>query len=105
MLAITLFAANACLLGGEQVDLSQHIAPTVSVIELKATMSSTNGALIIYSPGREDRQIELTSSRSTGRLSISKPILCVKAKGGPFDFDIEAKPITPLNAKRGALIR
>jgi len=91
-------------MGGEQVDLTPHMATTVGAIELKATMNTTKGTLIIYSPGREDRPITLTSAKSIGRLSISKPILCVKATGGPFDFDIEAKPIPSLGASLGALI-
>jgi hypothetical protein len=102
MVAIALFAASLCLAGGEQVDLSAHIASTVRAIELKATMDTAKGVLIIYSPGQENKPIELTSKRPTGRLSISKPILCVKATGGPFDFDIEAKPIPSFNASVGA---
>ena len=104
MINIVLLATNLCSMGGEQVDLSPHMAPTVSAIELKAIMNTTKGTLIIYSPGREDRQITLTSTKSIGRLSISKLILCVKATGGPFDFDIEAKPIPSLTTSLGALI-
>ena len=101
MITLAVFAASVCLLGGEKVDLSQRIDPTARAIELKATLSSTEGTLIIYSPGRESKQIELTSVKSIGRLSISEAILCVKATGGPFDFDIEAKPIPSIDASLG----
>jgi hypothetical protein len=96
VVSIVLLVTSLCLMGGEQIDLSPHVAPTVSAIELKATMNTNKGSLLIYSPGREDRQITLTSAKSIGRLSISQPILCVKATGGPFDFNIEAKPIASL---------
>jgi hypothetical protein len=70
----------------------------MSAIELKATINTTDGKLIVYSPGREDTQIELTSRKSIGRLSITKPILCVKASNGPFDFDIQARAIPSFNS-------
>ena len=104
MIAIAVLAPNLCVLGGEQIDLSSNIDSTVSAIKLKVTLSTIKGALTVYSPGRESKQIELTSVKSIGRLSISKPILCVKATGGPFDFGIEAKPIPSIDASSGAFI-
>jgi hypothetical protein len=100
-----LIVGSLCLLGGEEVDLSRLIAPTVSTIELQASVKSEKGKLIIYSPGHEHTQIHLTAEKTTARLSISKPILCVKATGGPFDFDLAAKPILSIDASRRAAKR
>jgi hypothetical protein len=48
---------------------------------------------LIYSPGYENQQARFTSQESFGWVSIAEPILCVKAIGGPFEFNIEVMPM------------
>jgi hypothetical protein len=89
MIAEVLLAANICLQGGEQVDISQYIPSTTTVIEVKVTFKPARGTLVIYSPGYEDKKVRFTARKPIGWITIAKPILCLKATGGPFDFDIQ----------------
>lgn len=89
MLAGVLIAANICLQGGEQVDISQYIPSTTTVIEVRVTFKPARGTLVIYSPGYEGKKVRLTARKPIAWITIAKPILCLKATGGPFDFDIQ----------------
>ena len=44
-------AANMCLQGGEQVDVSRYISRTATMVELRVALTSATATLIIYSPG------------------------------------------------------
>ena len=92
MIAVILVAANMCLLGGEQIDVSQYVTPTASVLELKATLSSAAGTLLVYSPGYEDQLAQFDKAHSFGVIPIAEPLLCVKAVWGPFEFNIDIMP-------------
>jgi hypothetical protein len=93
MISAILIAAGMCLQGGEQVDVSRYVVPIASALELKVTLMPANGTLLIYSPGYENQQARFTSQESFGRVPIAEPILCVKAIGGPFEFNIEVIPM------------
>jgi hypothetical protein len=43
--------------------------------------------LVVYSPGYEEQQARFAVSSAL--IPFAEPILCVKAVGGPFEFDIE----------------
>lgn len=88
-----MIAATMCLQGGEQVDVSRYVVPTASALELKVTLAPASGTLLIYSPGYEDQQARFTTQESFGWVPIAEPILCVKAIGGPFEFNIEVIPV------------
>ena len=93
MIIATLFAANMCLQGGQQVDVSRYISRSASLIELKVTLKPTTGTLVVYSPGYEDQQARFTAEESRGWIPFAEPILCVKATGGPFEFDIQVMSV------------
>jgi hypothetical protein len=93
MLAMVLMAANMCLQGGEQVDVSRYVEPTASWLELKATLQPASGTLIVYSPGYEEQQAQFTAPESSALIPFAEPILCVKAIGGPFEFNIDVMPV------------
>ena len=92
MIAVILVAANMCLLGGEQIDVSQYVPPTSSLIELKVSLSSATGKLLIYSPGYEDQLAQLDKAHPVGVIPIAELVVCVKAIWGPFEFNIEIMP-------------
>jgi hypothetical protein len=56
MIGAILIAANMCLQGGTQVDISRDVAPTTMAVELKVTLLSATGTLLVYSPGYEAQQ-------------------------------------------------
>ena len=89
--AAILIASNMCLRGGEQVDVSPYVSRTANMIELKVVVKSSTGALIVYSPGYEEQPALFTEKASFGSIPIAEPILCIKAIGGPFEFDIEVQ--------------
>jgi hypothetical protein len=91
--AAILIASNMCLHGVEQVDVSRYISRTASSIELKVVMKSAIGALIVYSPGYEDQPARFTEEKSFGSIPIAEPILCIKAIGGPFEFDMQVQAV------------
>jgi len=93
MLTTMLIAANMCLQGGEQVDISRYVDPAASRLELKVTMEPATGTLVIYSPGYEDRPERMSGAESVASISFTQPVLCLKAIGGPFNFNIEIMPI------------
>lgn len=93
MIIATLFAANMCLQGGQQVDVSRYISRSASLIELKVTLKPATGTLVVYSPGYEDQQARFTAEESRGSIPFAEPILCVKATGGPFEFDIQVMSV------------
>jgi hypothetical protein len=93
MITAILVAANMCLQGGVQLDISKYVAPTAIVVELRVTLSSATGTLIVYSPGYEAQEARFTQRASFGLIPFAEPILCVKAIGGPFQFNIEVMPI------------
>ena len=84
-----LVAATMCLQGGEQVDISQYVSPAAGLLELKVTLKPADGVLVVYSPGYEEQQARFTQEHSFGWIAFAEPILCVKAIGGPFEFDID----------------
>ena len=92
MIAVILVAANMCLLGGEQNDVSQYVPPTASVLELKATLRSATGRLLVYSPGYEDQLAQFDKAHPFGVVPIAEPVLCVKAVWRPFEFKIDIMP-------------
>jgi hypothetical protein len=59
------------------------------VLEIKVTLKPAIGTLLVYSPGYEDRQARFTAEESRGWIPFAEPVLCVKAIGGPFEFDIQ----------------
>jgi hypothetical protein len=93
MISAILVAANMCLQGGVQIDISQYVASTANAVELKVTLTSAAGALVVYSPGYEAQQARFTTQNSFGVIPFAEPILCVKTIGGPFEFNIEVMPI------------
>jgi hypothetical protein len=86
MSIIIFVATTACLLGGERIDVSKYLPITAGAIELKVSVHSAAGALLIYSPGYEDQQLRFDGRRSFGAIPIASPVLCVKPIGGPFKF-------------------
>ena len=93
MLNSVLIFIGMCLLGGEQVDISKYIRPTANLIQLKVVLKPAGGELIIYSPGYEDKQARFSEAESFATMPIAEPILCVKAIGGPFDFNVQVVAI------------
>jgi hypothetical protein len=93
MLATILIAANMCLQGGEEVNVSQYVEPTANWLELRVTLEPPTGMLVIYSPGYEEQQAQFMERQSSAVIPFAEPILCVKAVGGPFDFDIEVMAV------------
>jgi hypothetical protein len=92
MLNSALISIGMCLLGGEQVDISKYILPTASLIQLKVVLKPAGGELIIYSPGYEDKKAQFSEAESFATIPIAGSILCVKATGGPFDFNVQVVP-------------
>jgi hypothetical protein len=91
LLAISavLIAANMCLQGGEQLDVSRWVSRTTNTVEIKVVMTSADGVLLVYSPGYEDRPTRFTREKPFGSIPIAEPILCIKGLGGPFEFEME----------------
>jgi hypothetical protein len=92
MITALLVAANMCLQGGEQVDISPFVPPTAVAVELKVTLTSATGTLIVYSPGYEAQPVRFTKRRSFGVIPLAERVLCMKATGGPFEFNVEVMP-------------
>jgi len=82
-----------CLQGGEQIDVSRYVGSSANWLELKVTLQPATGMLVVYSPGYEEQQAQFTDPRSSALIPFAEPILCVKAVGGPFEFDIEVTPV------------
>jgi hypothetical protein len=93
MLSTILIAANMCLQGGEQVDVSRYVEPSANWLELKVTLQPATGMLVVYSPGYEEQQAQFMKRQSSAVIPFAEPILCMKAIGGPFDFNIEVMPV------------
>jgi len=93
MLSAILVAVNMCLQGGEQVDVSRFVDPSASWLELKVTLKPATGMLVVYFPGYEEQQAQFTDPESSALIPFAEPILCLKAIGGPFEFDIEVMPV------------
>jgi hypothetical protein len=93
MLCAMLVAATMCLQGGEQVHVSEHIEPTASWMALEVRLSPPTGTLILYTPGYEEQPAQFSDAESFAVLPFTEPVLCVKAFGGPFEFNIEIMPI------------
>jgi hypothetical protein len=91
--AAILIAANMCLRGGEQVDVSPYISRAANAIELKVVVKSATGALVIYSSGHEEQPALFIEKISFGSIPIAEPILCIKAVGGPFEFDMQVEGV------------
>jgi hypothetical protein len=91
-IAAIMIAARMCLQGGEQVDISQYVPPTAILLELEVTVKSAEGVLVVYSPGYEEQQARFTQGQSLGWIPFAEPVLCIKAIGGPFEFDINMLP-------------
>src|SRR5512133_2880361 len=79
MLSAILIAANMCLQGGEQIDVSRYVGSSANWLELKATLQPATGMLVVYSPGYEEQQAQFTDPRSSALIPFTEPILCVKA--------------------------
>jgi hypothetical protein len=88
-----LIAATMCLLGGEQVDVSQYVPPTATLLERWVTLMLANSILVVYSPGYEAQEVRFTQEQSLGSISFAEPVLCIKPIGGPFEFNIDILPI------------
>jgi hypothetical protein len=93
MMFAIMIAANMCLQGGTAVDISPYVPVTAVAVEVKVTMTSASGTLIIYSPGYEAQQASFTKQDRFGVVPIAEPVLCVKAIGGPFEFDMQVMPV------------
>jgi hypothetical protein len=93
MMSAIMVAANMCLQGGTAVDISPYVPVTAAAVEVKVTMTSASGTLIIYSPGHEAQQAIFTKQDRFGVVPIAEPVLCVKAIGGPFEFDMQVMPV------------
>ena len=91
--AAILIASNMCLRGGEQVDVSPYISRAANAVELKVIVKSATGALVVYSPGYEDQPALFTEKVSFGSIPIAEPVLCIKAVGGAFEFDMTVQGI------------
>jgi len=89
MLKHLLVSLATCLQGGEQLDLSQYIVPTVHQVQVRVVLKPAGGTLIIYSPGHEDHEARFSEAESLATIPINGSILCVRATGGPFDFDVQ----------------
>jgi hypothetical protein len=88
--AITV-AASMCLQGGSPVDISPYVPAAAAEVELKVTMTSPTGVLIVYSPGYEAQQVRFTKLDQYGRVQFAEPVLCIKAEGGPFEFNMQVR--------------
>jgi hypothetical protein len=84
-----LVAANMCLQGGQQVDVSRYISRTATVVELRVALKPTTATVIIYSPGYEEQSARFSGALSFGSIPIAEPILCIKTVGGPLEFEID----------------
>ena len=93
MLATILVAANMCLQGGEQVDISRYVDPAASFLELKVTLERATGTLVVCSPGYEEQQARFSDPESSALIPFAEPVLCVAAIGGPFEFKIQVMPV------------
>jgi hypothetical protein len=93
MMSAIIVAANMCLQGGTTVDISPYVPAAAVAVEVKVTMTSASGTLIIYSPGHEAQQAIFTKQDPFGVVPIAEPVLCVKAIGGPFEFDMQVMPV------------
>lgn len=56
-------------------------------------MEPATGTLVIYSPGYEDRPARMSGAEAVAWIPFTRAVLCLKAIGGPFDFNIEIMPI------------
>jgi hypothetical protein len=92
MIAMILVAANMCLFGGEQIDVSGYVPRAASALELTVTLNSATGTLLVYSPGYEDQLAQFDEKHLFGVVPIAEPVLCVKALSGPFEFNIDIMP-------------
>jgi hypothetical protein len=90
-LTAVLVAANMCLQGGQQVDVSRYISRTATAVELRIALKPATATLIIYSPGYEEQAARFTGEESFGSIPIAEPILCIKAIGGPLEFEIDVQ--------------
>lgn len=86
-----LIVANPSLQGGEALDISRYVAPAAKWPELKVILKPATSTLVIYSPGYEDRQVRFTGKKRFGWIQIAKPVLCIKAIRGPFEFNIQIR--------------
>ena len=93
MIAVILIAAGMCLQGGEQVDVSQYVPTTATLLELRVTLKLANSILVVYSPGYEAQEVRFTQEQSFGSIPFAEPVLCIKPIGGPFEFNIDILPI------------
>jgi hypothetical protein len=90
-LTAVLVAANMCLQGGQQVDVSRYISRTATVVELRVALKPATATLIIYSPGYEEQSARFSGALSFGSIPIAEPILCIKTMGGPLEFEIDVQ--------------
>jgi hypothetical protein len=97
MLGMVLTAANMSLQGGEQVDVSRYVDPTASWLELKVTLQPATGMIVVYSPGYEEQEARFTDPESFASIPFAELVLCVKAIGGPFGFNIEVMAVEGLD--------
>lgn len=69
------------------------IHPSNGKRDLTVVLKPAGGELIIYSPGYEDKEARFSEAESFATMPIAEPILCVKAIGGPFDFNVQVVAI------------
>jgi len=65
MLATILIAANMCLQGGEQADVTRYVEPTASWLELKVALQPADGMLVVSRLGYEEQQARFTDPESS----------------------------------------
>jgi hypothetical protein len=72
----------------------QLVAPSATSVELRVTLTSATGTLLVYSPGYEAEEARFTKQATFGLVQFAEPILCVKALVGPFEFNnLEILPV------------
>jgi hypothetical protein len=104
MMSAIMVAASMCLQGGTAVDISPYVPVVTAAVEIKVAMTSAAGTLIIYSPGYEAQQATFTKQDRFGVVPIAEPVLCVKAIGGPFEFDMQVMPAALRGPTPGAAV-
>src|SRR5262249_18300234 len=100
MLKYLLVSLATCQHGGEQIDLSKYVVPDAHQVQLRVVLRPTGGTLIIYSPGHEDHEARFSEADSLATIPINGSMLCVRAIGGPFDFDMQVMAVEKRSAQR-----
>jgi hypothetical protein len=92
MFATILIAANMCK-AASRWTFRNTLNRVQTGSNSGVTLEPATGMLVIYSPGYEEQQAQFMERRSSAVIPFAERILCVKAIGGPFDFNIEVMPV------------